>query len=356
LHMSCEDQPVDRTFGDYQDEAGLLPSPSTVQNGEGSAPVLLPGAATQPDAPTELLPTRAVSPSPAGGDPDAMESIDPFALWAATSGKPLTSSPAPETATQRPPERRAKSDPRSRPRPAQQDRRKLVTLLAVGAAGVLGVSSVGGISFAHFVKSVKESPWRLDDDRSDGSNSIHPHREKDDGGWGRQRRRPHKRPTPSDPPTPQASSSQTPTSTPTQQPAPTPAPTQQPTPTSTQQPTPTPTPTQQPTPTPMPMPTGTVIGSTSQATNTAVSFTNPADSQGSFLIHLGNGNWVAGERSCTHQGAWVNYDPTSGHLVCPAHGAIFDPANAFSVLQGPAMKPLPAVPIHVNANGTVTTP
>src|SRR5712692_8165018 len=308
--MSREDQSVDRTFGDYQDEAGMLPSPSTVQNGEGSAPVLLPGAATHPDAPTELLPTRAASPSPAGGDPDAMESIDPFALWAATSGKPLTSSPAPETSTQRPPERRAKSDPRSRPRPAQQDRRKLVTLLAVGAAGVLGVSSVGGISFAHFVKSMKESPWRLDDDRSDGSNSIHPHREKDDGGWGRQRRRPHKRPT--------------------------------------QQPTPTPT--------PMPMPTGTVIGSTSQATNTAVSFTNPADSQGSFLIHLGNGNWVAGERSCTHQGAWVNYDPTTGHLVCPAHGAIFDPANAFSVLQGPAMKPLPAVPIHVNANGTVTTP
>jgi len=130
--MSREDQPVDRTFGNYQDEAGMLPSPSTVQNGEGSAPVLLPGAATHPDAPTELLPTRAVSP--------------------------------------------------------------------------------------------------------------------------------------------------------------------------------------------------------------------------------GNGNWVAGERSCTHQGAWVNYDPTSGHLVCPAHGAIFDPANAFSVLQGPAMKPLPAVPIHVNANGTVTTP
>src|SRR5713226_1289697 len=127
-------------------------------------------------------------------------------------------------------------------------------------------------------------------------------------------------------------------------------------PSSSLTPAPPPPPPPPPTPTPMPMPTGTVIGSTSQATNTAVSFTNPADSQGSFLIHLGNGNWVAGERSCTHQGAWVNYDPTTGHLVCPAHGAIFDPANAFSVLQGPAMKPLPAVPIHVNANGTVTTP
>ncbi len=48
--MSREDQSVDRTFGDYQDEAGMLPSPSTGQNGEGSAPVLLPGAATQHEA------------------------------------------------------------------------------------------------------------------------------------------------------------------------------------------------------------------------------------------------------------------------------------------------------------------
>ena len=334
----------------------MLPSPSTVHNGEGSAPVMLPGAATHPDAPTELLPTHAALPSPAEGDPDAMESIDPFALWAATSGKPLTSPLTPEPSIQHPPVDGAKSDPRSRLRPAQQDRRKLVTLLAVGAAGVLGVSSVGGISFAHFVNSMKPSALRLDDDPSNGSISTHPHKAKDHGGWGRQRRRPHKRPTPSDPPTKQASSSltQTPASTPTQQPAPTP--TQQPTPTPTQQPTPAPTPTQQPTPTPIPTPAGTVIGSTSQATNTAASFTNPADSQGSFLIHLGNGNWVACERSCTHQGAWVNYDPTTGHLVCPAHGAIFDPANAFSVLQGPAARPLPAVPIHVNANGTVTTP
>jgi len=51
----------------------------------------------------------------------------------------------------------------------------------------------------------------------------------------------------------------------------------------------------------------------------------------------------------------VNYDPGSGHLVCPAHGAIFDPASSFSVLQGPATSPLPAVSIHVNSDGTITT-
>jgi hypothetical protein len=54
---------------------------------------------------------------------------------------------------------------------------------------------------------------------------------------------------------------------------------------------------------PAPIPTGTVIGSTTQATNSAVSFTNPTDGQGSLLIHLPNGKFVACERACTHQGA-----------------------------------------------------
>jgi Rieske Fe-S protein len=85
-----------------------------------------------------------------------------------------------------------------------------------------------------------------------------------------------------------------------------------------------------------------------------VGFTNPADSKGSLLIHLSSG-FVACESACTHQGATINYDPGSGHLVCPLHGAIFDPANAFSVLQGPATIPQPAVSIHVNADGTITT-
>src|SRR5260370_6914520 len=128
--MSHEDQPVESTFGDYKDEAGMLPSPSTPQNGAGRAPVILPGVGTQPDAPTELLPTKAAFPTPAEGDPDAMEGIDPFALWAATSGKPLTSPPASETSTQRSPVTRAKSDPRPRPLSAQQSPTNLVTHLA----------------------------------------------------------------------------------------------------------------------------------------------------------------------------------------------------------------------------------
>jgi len=94
------------------------------------------------------------------------------------------------------------------------------------------------------------------------------------------------------------------------------------------------------------------------ANNSAVSFTNPADGQGSVLMRLSNGNFVACEQACTHVGVPVNYTSGSGQLVCPAHGAIFDPANGFSQVPGSGpsgLKPLPQVTIRVNADGTITT-
>ncbi|GCF07630.1 protein kinase domain-containing protein [Dictyobacter arantiisoli] len=100
--------------------------------------------------------------------------------------------------------------------------------------------------------------------------------------------------------------------------------------------------------------TGTVIGSTRQATNSASMFIDPANQQGALLVHLANGNFAAYDRACTHVGVAVNYDPASKMFVCPAHGAIFDPARNGAVVQGPAMRPLPAVKISVNGDGTVT--
>ncbi len=105
------------------------------------------------------------------------------------------------------------------------------------------------------------------------------------------------------------------------------------------------------------MPTGnmgTMIGSTNLAKNTAMNFVNPADGKASILIHLANGNFVAYGRACTHVGVYVNYDPATRLLVCPAHGAIFDPAQGGAVLQGPATRPLPKVTIHVNTDGMIT--
>jgi Rieske Fe-S protein len=131
------------------------------------------------------------------------------------------------------------------------------------------------------------------------------------------------------------------------------APRAQPSPAKTAQPTPKPQP-PQPTPTP-PAHTGTVIGSTKLPINSSKDFINPADGNNSLLIHLPNGNFVACERACTHEGVPVYYDNGSQQLVCPAHNAIFDPANNFSVVQGPAQTPLPGVSIRVNADGTITT-
>ncbi|HEY4384360.1 MAG TPA: Rieske (2Fe-2S) protein [Ktedonobacteraceae bacterium] len=100
--------------------------------------------------------------------------------------------------------------------------------------------------------------------------------------------------------------------------------------------------------------TGTVIGATSQASNSAKTFTDPANSQDAVLIHLSNGNFVAYDSACTHEGVTVNYDPATQKLVCPRHGAIFDPANGAMVLSGPAPSPLAKVTINVMGDGTIT--
>ena len=103
-----------------------------------------------------------------------------------------------------------------------------------------------------------------------------------------------------------------------------------------------------------PQHTGTVVGSKTLAANSAQVFKNPANGNESLLIHLPTGDFVAAERACTHQGVPVNYHADTHKLVCPLHGATFDPADNFKVLQGPATMPLPAVTIKVNADGTIT--
>ncbi len=88
--------------------------------------------------------------------------------------------------------------------------------------------------------------------------------------------------------------------------------------------------------------------------NSSMTIVNPADGKNSLIIHLTNGNFVAYESACTHVGVTVAYDPASHTLVCPAHGAVFDPAKKALVLQGPAQRPLKPVAIHVSADGTIT--
>lgn len=99
----------------------------------------------------------------------------------------------------------------------------------------------------------------------------------------------------------------------------------------------------------------TIAQSSAVPTNSAVNFTIPSNGDPGVLIHLNNGKFVCFDATCTHAGCPVQFDSSSSLLICPCHGAEFDPANNASVVQGPAQTPLTSVPIKVdNTTGAIT--
>jgi len=68
-----------------------------------------------------------------------------------------------------------------------------------------------------------------------------------------------------------------------------------------------------------------------------------------LLIHLDNGQFVAYSSICTHAGCQVQFDPSAKDIVCPCHGAVFDPYNNARVLGGPAPYPLQKIPIRYDS-------
>jgi quinol---cytochrome c reductase iron-sulfur subunit len=45
------------------------------------------------------------------------------------------------------------------------------------------------------------------------------------------------------------------------------------------------------------------------------------------------------------------YEQTTHHILCPCHQSTFDAANGAWVIFGPAPRPLPQLPLMVDADG-----
>jgi Rieske Fe-S protein len=68
------------------------------------------------------------------------------------------------------------------------------------------------------------------------------------------------------------------------------------------------------------------------------------------VVQPETGTVLAFSAVCTHQGCQVAVDGTE--LACPCHGSRFAAASG-EVLQGPAEKPLPEVPVRVDGQDVV---
>jgi len=101
---------------------------------------------------------------------------------------------------------------------------------------------------------------------------------------------------------------------------------------------------------------GVLIGSVKTLPiNRARSFTDPRTGDPAMLIHLSSGRFIAYSAVCTHAGCIVAYDSARAELVCPCHGSIYDPRHGAQVVAGPAPRPLPEVPVQVDAQGNAYT-
>jgi len=69
-----------------------------------------------------------------------------------------------------------------------------------------------------------------------------------------------------------------------------------------------------------------------------------------ILVHLDSGEFVAYSAICTHAGCQVQFDPSLRDIVCPCHGAVYDPYNNAHVIGGPAPFPLQKVSIQYNSS------
>lgn len=96
------------------------------------------------------------------------------------------------------------------------------------------------------------------------------------------------------------------------------------------------------------------VGNISQLpVNSALAFMLASNGDPGLVIRLTQKEIVAYDATCTHQGCTVNYDPSTQALICPCHGAAFDPSNHAAVLAGPTSLPLTSVPVSIDSSGNI---
>lgn len=102
-------------------------------------------------------------------------------------------------------------------------------------------------------------------------------------------------------------------------------------------------------------PAGTVLGSASKVpAGGAASFVDPKSGDPSYVVHAANGTFRAFSAICTHSGCTVDFNRSTDSFLCPCHGAEFN-ATTGAVLQGPARRPLPEIPITIEAGNIYRT-
>jgi thiosulfate dehydrogenase [quinone] large subunit len=79
----------------------------------------------------------------------------------------------------------------------------------------------------------------------------------------------------------------------------------------------------------------------------AVGFSGPGG-EPAVLVRLAPHNVVAFSRICTHAGCEVGYDAGARLLVCPCHGAEFDPSRKARPVAGPAPSPLQGIRVVID--------
>ena len=103
-----------------------------------------------------------------------------------------------------------------------------------------------------------------------------------------------------------------------------------------------------------PTPTGKKVGTLAQLRSRgSFTFTDPTSGDPAVAVSLAGGSIVAFDSVCTHAGCPVSYDSGQRLLICPCHGAEFDPAHQAAVVAGPAPTPLSPINLQVGSDGGI---